>query len=42
MVGEDNDVPCFQHVSEMFYGLVNSQQLSFIGAIILLRRVHIL
>ena len=33
MVGKDQDVPCFQHVSEMLYGLVDNQQLSVIGVV---------
>ena len=42
VVGEDHEVPCFQHMTEMLDSLVDSQQLSFIGAIFLLRRTHFL
>jgi len=37
VVGEDHEVPCFQHMTEMLNSLVDSQQLSVIGAIFLLR-----
>jgi len=40
VVGEDYEVPCFQHMTEMLDSLVDSQQLSVVGAIFLLRRTH--
>ena len=42
MVGLDHQVSCLQHVSEVFYSLVNSQNFSVLGAIFLLRRTHFL
>ena len=42
MVGVDHEMSCLQHVSEVFYSLVNSQQFFVIGPIFLLRRTHFL
>ena len=42
VVGEDHKVLCFEHVSEMLHSLVDSQQLSVVGTIFLLRRAHFL
>jgi hypothetical protein len=36
MVCEDGEVASFQHVAEMFDGLVESQQLSIVCTVILL------
>jgi hypothetical protein len=36
MVGEDDAVARFQHVTEVLYGLVNGQQLAVVCAIFLL------
>ena len=35
VVGEDHEVPSFQHDSEVLYSLVDGQQLSVVGAILL-------
>jgi hypothetical protein len=37
VVREDSEMSSFQHVSEMFHGLVYSQQFAIIGAVFLLR-----
>jgi hypothetical protein len=42
VVGEDHEVPRFQHMTEMLDILVDSQQLSIVGAICLLRCTHFL
>jgi len=42
VAGEDHEMPCFLHVSEMLHSLVDSQQLYVVGAILLLRRAHLL
>ena len=42
VVGADHEVSCLQHVSEVFYSIVKSQQFSVIGGIFLLRRTHFL
>jgi hypothetical protein len=36
VVREDNEMSSFQHVAEMFHGLVYSQQFAIIGAVFLL------
>jgi hypothetical protein len=42
VVGEDNEVMCFQHVVEMLYGLVDGQQLTVVCSVFLLGRVEFL
>ena len=42
VVGEGQEVPCFKHMTEMLDSLVDSQQLSVVGAIFLLRCTHFL
>jgi len=42
VIGEDHEVPCFQHTTEMRDSLVDSQQVSVVDAIFLLRRTHFL
>jgi hypothetical protein len=37
MVGDDT-VPCFQHMMEMLYGLIDGQQLAVVSAAFLLSR----
>jgi hypothetical protein len=41
MVSEDGEVARFQHVTEMLHGLVDSQQLSIVGALFLLGWVQL-
>jgi hypothetical protein len=36
MIREYDEVTSFQHVSEMFHGLINSQQFAIVGAVFLL------
>jgi hypothetical protein len=36
VVGENDEVAGFQHVSEMLHGLVDGQQLPVVGAVFLL------
>jgi hypothetical protein len=40
VVREDHDVLSFQHVPEVLHGLIDSQQLSVTGAVLLLRHFH--
>jgi hypothetical protein len=40
VVGEDEEVARFQHMAEMFYGLVYGQELAVIDAVFLLGRVR--
>jgi hypothetical protein len=40
VVSEDDEVARFQHMTEMFYGLVDGQQLAVVGAVLLLGRVE--
>jgi hypothetical protein len=42
VVREDDDVKWFQHVAEMLYNFVEGQQLTIVGAVLLLRRVEFL
>jgi hypothetical protein len=42
MAREDGEVARFQHVTEMFHGLVDSQQFSIVGTVFLLCRVELL
>jgi hypothetical protein len=42
VVGEDHEVQCFQHMIEMPDSFVDSEQLSVVGALFLLRRTHFL
>jgi hypothetical protein len=39
VVGEDGEVTRFQHVAEVFYGFVDYQKLSVVGAVFLLGSV---
>jgi hypothetical protein len=41
VVREDNEMSSLQHVSEMFHGLIYSQQFAIIGAIFLLRCIEL-
>jgi hypothetical protein len=40
VVQEDDEVTRFQHVADMLYGFVDGQQLTVIGAVLLLRWVE--
>jgi hypothetical protein len=41
VVREDDEMSSLQHVSEMFHGLVYSQQFAIIGAVFLLRCIEL-
>ena len=42
MVGEDDAVARFQHVTEVLYGFVNGQQLAVVCSVFVLGRVEFL
>jgi hypothetical protein len=42
VASEGDEVACFQHVAEVFNGLVHGQQLSIVGAVFLLGWVEFL
>lgn len=42
MIGEDDEVACFQRMAEMIYGLIYGQQLAVVSAVYLLGWVECL
>jgi hypothetical protein len=42
VVGEDDEISGFQHVTAVFHGFVDRQEFSVVGAVLLLRRTELL